>query len=57
MWLWFHKLSSPPYAYRLATLLRPWFLWTALALMVWAAYGGVVVAPQGYHHKDAIPII
>mgnify|MGYP003578613783 CR=1 FL=1 len=22
MWLWFRKLSSPPYAYRLATLLR-----------------------------------
>ena len=57
MWLWFHKLSSPPYAYRLATLLRPWFLWTALALMVWAAYGGLVLAPEDYQQKDAFRII
>ena len=57
MWLWFHKLSSPPYAYRLATLLRPWFFWTALALMLFAAYGGLVLAPPDYQQKDAFRII
>src|SRR5262245_47482152 len=57
MWLWFHKLSSPPYAYRVATLLRPWFFWSALALMLFAAYGGLVLAPPDYQQKDAFRII
>ena len=57
MWLWFHKLSSPPYAYRVATLLRPWFCWTAMALMLFAAYGGLVLAPPDYQQKDAFRII
>ena len=25
-WLWFHKLGSPPHAYRIAGLFRPWLL-------------------------------
>jgi heme exporter protein C len=57
MWLWFHKLSSPPYAYRTAALLRPWFLWPALAAMLVAAYGGLVIAPPDYQQKDAFRII
>lgn len=57
MWLWFHKLSSPPYAYRVATLLRPWFVWSGLALMLFAAYGGLVLAPPDYQQKDAFRII
>jgi heme exporter protein C len=57
MWLWFHKLSSPPYAYRLATLLRPWFFWGALALMLFAAYGGLVLAPPDYQQKDAFRMV
>jgi heme exporter protein C len=57
MWLWFHKLSSPPYAYRVATLLRPWFFWVAMALMLFAAYGGLVLAPPDYQQKDAFRII
>jgi heme exporter protein C len=57
MWLWFHKLSSPPYAYRVATVLRPWFFWVAMALMLFAAYGGLVLAPPDYQQKDAFRII
>lgn len=57
MWLWFHKLGSPPHAYRLATLWRPWLFWSALTLMVIAAYGGLVLAPQDYQQKDAFRII
>ena len=57
MWLWFHKLSSPPYAYRIAGMLRPWFLWPALLLMAIGAYGGLVLSPPDYQQKDAFRII
>jgi heme exporter protein C len=57
MWLWFHKLSSPPYAYRTAGLVRPWLFWPAIALMLVAAYGGLVIAPEDYQQKDAFRII
>ena len=56
-WLWFHKLSSPPYAYRTSGLLRPWFFWPAMALMLIAAIGGLVLAPADYQQKDAFRII
>lgn len=56
-WVWFHKLSSPPYAYRTAGSLRPWFLWPALILMAIALYGGLVMAPADYQQKDAFRII
>jgi heme exporter protein C len=57
MWLWFHKLSSPPYAYRTAGRVRPWLFWPAIALMLVAAYGGLVIAPADYQQKDAFRII
>lgn len=57
MWLWFHKLSSPPYAYRIAGRLRPWFLWPAIVAMLIATYGGLVMAPADYQQKDAFRII
>jgi len=56
-WLWFFKLASPPHAYRLAGLLRPWFFWPAIALMLIAAYGGLLLAPPDYQQKDAFRII
>lgn len=57
MWLWFHKLSSPPYAYRTAGLLRPWLFWPAVLLMLIGAIGGLVLAPEDYQQKDAFRII
>ena len=57
MWLWFHKLSSPPYAYRTAGLMRPWLFWPSLLLMLIGAYGGLVLAPEDYQQKDAFRII
>jgi heme exporter protein C len=57
MWLWFHKLSSPPYAYRTAGLVRPWLFWPAIALMIVGAVGGLVLAPEDYQQKDAFRII
>lgn len=57
MWLWFHKLSSPPYAYRTAGWLRPWFFWPALILLAVGTYGGLVLAPEDYQQKDAFRIL
>jgi heme exporter protein C len=57
MWLWFHKLSSPPYAYRTASALRPWFFWPAVTLMLISLYGGLWLAPPDYQQKDAFRII
>jgi heme exporter protein C len=57
MWLWFHKLSSPPYAYRTAGLVRPWLFWPAILLMLIGAVGGLVLAPEDYQQKDAFRII
>jgi heme exporter protein C len=57
MWLWFHKLSSPPYAYRAASALRPWFFWPAVTLMLISLYGGLWLAPPDYQQKDAFRII
>jgi heme exporter protein C len=57
MWLWFHKLSSPPYAYRTAGLVRPWLFWPAVLLMVAGTFGGLVLAPEDYQQKDAFRII
>ena len=57
MWLWFHKLSSPPYAYRTAGLVRPWLFWPAVLLMIVGAVGGLVLAPEDYQQKDAFRII
>jgi heme exporter protein C len=57
MWLWFHKLSSPPYAYRTAGLVRPWLFWPAMLLLIVGAVGGLVLAPEDYQQKDAFRII
>ena len=57
MWTWFHKLASPPHFYRLAGLWMPWFLGSAVVLMVVGLYSGVVLAPADYQQGDAFRII
>jgi heme exporter protein C len=56
-WLWFHKLGSPPHAYRIAGLFRPWLLGSATVLVLIALYGGLILAPPDYQQKDAFRII
>ena len=56
-WVWFHKLASPPSAYAFARILRPWLLWPAVLMMLWAAYAGLFVVPPDYQQKDAFRII
>jgi heme exporter protein C len=57
MWTWFHKLASPPHAYRTAGKLKPWFEWPALVIIVAAAYGGLVLAPPDYQQGDGFRIL
>lgn len=56
-WTWFHRLGSPPYLYRLATRLTPWFAWSAGILIVAGLYGGLVLAPPDYQQGDGFRII
>jgi heme exporter protein C len=56
-WTWFHKLASPPHAYRVAASILPWFAWPAGALIVLGLYGGLVLAPADYQQGDAFRIV
>jgi len=56
-WTWFHRLASPPYFYRLAGLLAPWFLGTAVLCIAAGLYGGLWYAPSDYQQGDAFRII
>jgi len=54
---WFHKLASPPHAYRIAGRLLPWFAWPAALLVAVGLYGGLVLAPPDYQQGDAFRIV
>lgn len=56
-WTWFHRLGSPPYVYRLAVRLTPWFGWPAALLILAGLYGGLVLAPPDYQQGDGFRII
>ncbi len=55
--LWFHKLGSPPYFYRLAGRLLPWLWGLGLISLAAGLYGGLVLAPSDYQQSDAFRII
>ena len=54
---WFHKLASPPHAYRIAGRLLPWFAWPAGILTAIGLYGGLMLAPPDYQQGDAFRIV
>ena len=56
-WTWFHRLGSPPYVYRLAGRLTPWFAWSAGVLMLAGLFGGLVLAPPDYQQGNGFRII
>ncbi|MGH8260242.1 MAG: cytochrome c biogenesis protein CcsA, partial [Steroidobacteraceae bacterium] len=56
-WTWFHRLGSPPYIYRLARRLTPWFAWPAGLLILVGLYWGLVVAPPDYQQGDGFRMI
>ena len=45
MFLWFHKLGSPPHFYRIAGKWIPWLSWIFILLLAAGLYGGLVLAP------------
>jgi heme exporter protein C len=54
---WFHKLASPPHAYRIAGRLLPWFAWPSGLLIAIGLYGGLVLAPPDYQQGNAFRIV
>ena len=57
VYLWYHKMSSPPHFYRIAGALSPWFGWIALLAIAIATYGGLVLAPADHLQGDGFRII
>ncbi len=57
MWLFFHKLASPPHFYALAGRLIPWFGSICLLLTAMGLYLGFFVAPPDYQQGEAYRII
>jgi len=55
--LWFHKLGSPPYFYRLAGRFLPWLYAIALVTGAVGLYGGLAVAPADYQQGDSFRMI
>ena len=56
-WTWFHRLASPPHVYGFARRWTPWFGGFAAVAMVFALYGGLVLAPPDYQQKDAFRMV
>jgi heme exporter protein C len=56
-WVWFHRFGSPPYFYRVAGRLTPWFAWPAAVLGLAGLIGGLVLAPADYQQHDGFRII
>ena len=56
-WTWFHRLASPPYFYRLAGRLAPWFGWAAALGLAAGLYGGLWLSPPDYQQGDCFRII
>ena len=57
MFLWFHKLGSPPHFYRIAGKWIPWLTGLFVLLSVVGLYGGLILAPADYQQGDSYRII
>jgi heme exporter protein C len=57
MWTWFYRLASPPYVYRTAAALTPWFMTVAVVAIVCGLIGGLGFAPADYQQGEAFRII
>ena len=57
MWTWFYKLASPPYVYRTAAMLTPWFMTVATLTIGYGTIAGLIFAPPDYQQGDAFRII
>ena len=57
MFLWFHKLGSPPHFYRIAGKWIPWLTWIFVILVAAGLYGGLILAPTDYQQGESYRII
>lgn len=57
LWLWFHRMASPAYFYKLAGQLLPWSIVATVILMLIGLVGGLVFAPADYQQGDGFRII
>ena len=57
MWLFFHRLASPPYFYRIAGKLIPWLAGVSGVLLLIGLYGALILAPPDYQQGDSYRII
>ncbi len=57
MFLWFHKLGSPPHFYRIAGKWLPWLTGAFLILLAAGLYGGLINAPPDYQQGESYRII
>ena len=57
MFLWFHKLGSPPHFYRIAGKWIPWLTGVFLVLLISGLYGGLIEAPPDYQQGESYRII
>ena len=53
MFLWFHKLGSPPHFYRIAGKWIPWLNWIFMLLLLAGLYGGLILAPPDYQQGES----
>ena len=57
VFLWFHKLGSPPYFYAFAGRLQPWLYGAALIAGAIGLWLGLVVAPADYLQGESVRIL
>lgn len=55
--LWFHKLGSPPYFYKLAGTLQPWLLGLACASGALGVYLAFFASPRDYLQGESVRIL
>ncbi len=57
MWTWFYRLASPPFVFRVAAALTPWFVVLAALTIGYGVIDGLAFAPPDYQQGDAFRII
>ena len=57
MWTFLHKMASPPYFYKLARTLAPWFAVPGILLIAYGTFAGLFLAPPELRQGDAFRII
>jgi heme exporter protein C len=56
-WTWFHRFGSPPYFFRVAGKMIPWFAWLAAIAAIAGLVGGLGLAPPDYQQGEGYRII